>query len=203
MRNTKEDRRVIRTKQQIRQAMIELLSEKGINAISVRELTQRANINRGTFYIHYRDTQDLITQLGSEAMDKLGAVCQRHPPAQTPRESYPFLEDLFQTLKSDPQLFMVFLSTSGSHSYSQKICTMIQDCFLDDLLSVFYSAEPKQRRIASGYIVAGCLHEALLWLESGMHESPEEMAYLTGRVIMHGIDALETQASGRPPSRLS
>ena len=188
----KIDRRIIRTKQQIRQALIELLSEKGENNISVRELAQRANINRGTFYIHYKDTHDLVEQLVDEAVKKLLGVCKRHPPAQTPRESYPFLTDLFETLQSDPQLFTILLGTTGSHAYSERICVTIQENFLDDLLSVFYSADPKQRQVASGFIVSGCLHEALNWLEHGMKESPDEMAYLTGRVIMHGIDALQS-----------
>lgn len=191
MMEEKIDRRVIRTKQQIRQALIELLSEKGEHSISVRELAQRANINRGTFYIHYKDTDDLVEQLVEEAVEKLLGVCKRHPPAQTPRESYPFLTDLFETLQSDSQLFTILLRTTGSHAYSRRICSVIQENFLDDLLSVFYSADPKQRQIASGFIVSGCLHEALNWLECGMAESPDEMAYLTGRVIMHGIDALQ------------
>lgn len=192
MMEEKIDRRIIRTKQQIRQALIELLSEKGENNISVRELAQRANINRGTFYIHYKDTHDLVEQLVDEAVKKLLGVCKRHPPAQTPRESYPFLTDLFETLQSDPQLFTILLGTTGSHAYSERICVTIQENFLDDLLSVFYSAAPKQRQVASGFIVSGCLHEALNWLEHGMKESPDEMAYLTGRVIMHGIDALQS-----------
>ena len=188
----KLDRRVVRTKQQIRQAMIELLAEKSENSISVRELAQRANINRGTFYIHYKDIHDLVEQLVDEAVEKLRAVCERHPPAETPRASYPFLTDLFETLQSDPQLFSILLGTTGSHAYSQRICQMLQDEFLNDLLSVFYSADPKQRKVASGFIVAGCLREALFWLERGMPESPDEIAYLTGRVIMHGIDALQS-----------
>lgn len=192
MMEEKIDRRIIRTKQQVRQALIELLSEKGENNISVRELAQRANINRGTFYIHYKDTHDLVEQLVDEAVKKLLGVCKRHPPAQTPRESYPFLTDLFETLQSDPQLFTILLGTTGSHAYSERICVTIQENFLDDLLSVFYSADPKQRQVASGFIVSGCLHEALNWLEHGMKESPDEMAYLTGRVIMHGIDALQS-----------
>ena len=192
MMEEKIDRRIVRTKQQIRQALIELLSEKGENNISVRELAQRANINRGTFYIHYKDTHDLVEQLVDEAVKKLLGVCKRHPPAQTPRESYPFLTDLFETLQSDPQLFTILLGTTGSHAYSERICVTIQENFLDDLLSVFYSADPKQRQVASGFIVSGCLHEALNWLEHGMKESPDEMAYLTGRVIMHGIDALQS-----------
>jgi len=190
--NTKVDRRVLRTKQQIRQALIDLLAEKNEKDISVRELAQRAGINRGTFYIHYKDIHDLVEQLMDEATEKLLEVCKRHPPAQTPRASYPFLTDLFETLQSDPQLFCILLGTTGSHAYSERICVMLQENFLDDLLAVFYSADPKQRKVASGFIVAGCLHQALQWLDSGMKELPDEMAYLTGRVIMHGIDALQS-----------
>ena len=185
------DRRVLRTKQQIRQALIDLLCEKSEKDISVRELAQRAGINRGTFYIHYKDIHDLVEQLVDEATEKLLAVCKRHPPAQTPRESYPFLTDLFETLQSDPQLFAILLGSSCSHAYSERICVMLQENFLNDLLAVFYSADPKQRQVASAFIVAGCLHQALQWLENGTQESPDEIAYLTGRVIMHGIDALQ------------
>lgn len=185
------DRRVIRTKQQIRQALIELLAEKNESAISVRELAQKANINRGTFYIHYNDIHDLVEQLVDEAVEKLLGVCRRHPPAQTPRASYPFLTDLFQTLQDDSQLFTILLGSSGSHIYAERLCVTIQENFLNDLLSVFYSVDAKQRQVASDFIVSGCLHEALLWLRSGTKESPDEMAYLTGRIIMHGIDALQ------------
>lgn len=185
------DRRVIRTKLQIRRALIELLHEKSEGSISVRELTQKAQINRGTFYIHYKDIHDLMEHLVDEAVEKLTDICRRHPPAQTPRASYPFLTDLFETLQGDPELFTILLGTTGSHAYSERLCLAIRENFLDDLLAVFYSADPKQRQIASGFIVSGCLHEALSWLENGMNETPEQMAYLTGRVIMHGIDALQ------------
>ena len=71
MTDEKFDRRVVRTKQQIRRALIELLAEKGESSIAVRELAQRANINRGTFYIHYKDIHDLVSQLMEEAIEKL------------------------------------------------------------------------------------------------------------------------------------
>ncbi len=192
MAEEKIDRRVVRTKQQIRQALLELLTEKSENSISVRELAEKAGINRGTFYIHYKDVHDLMEHMVDEAIEKIRGVCERHPPAQTPRQSYPFLTDLFETLKSDSQLFTILLGTYGSNAYSKRICLTIQENFLDDLLSVFYSVDPKQRQIASGFIVSGCLHEALNWLENGMKDPPDEIAYLTGRVIMHGIDALQS-----------
>ena len=57
MEQSSTDRRVRKTKKQLRLALMELLAEKSAKSISVRELTERADINRGTFYIHYRDGQ--------------------------------------------------------------------------------------------------------------------------------------------------
>lgn len=65
----KMDRRKIRTKKLIRQALLELTMEKGLNKISVMDLAERAEINRGTFYLHYRDVADLVDQLKQEIFE--------------------------------------------------------------------------------------------------------------------------------------
>ena len=56
------DRRVRRTRAQLRRALTELLEEKDIRSVTVRELTERADVNRGTFYAHYSDIYDLVEQ---------------------------------------------------------------------------------------------------------------------------------------------
>ena len=53
------DRRVRKTKRQLRLALMKLMAEKSVKDISVRELAAIADINRGTFYIHYKDVYDL------------------------------------------------------------------------------------------------------------------------------------------------
>ena len=63
MEQSGTDRRVRKTKSQLRLALMELLVEKSAKNISVRELAERADINRGTFYIHYRDVGDLLQRL--------------------------------------------------------------------------------------------------------------------------------------------
>ena len=57
------DRRVRKTKKQLRQGLTQLLQTKNINEISVRELSDLVDINRGTFYLHYRDIYDLLDQI--------------------------------------------------------------------------------------------------------------------------------------------
>ena len=68
------DRRVKKTKKQLRQALMDLMTEKPSKSISVRELAERADINRGTFYIHYQDVNDLLQRLEDEMATPAGAI---------------------------------------------------------------------------------------------------------------------------------
>ena len=54
------DRRVRKTRESLITALITLLEKKNINEISVRELSELADINRGTFYLHYKDPYDML-----------------------------------------------------------------------------------------------------------------------------------------------
>jgi AcrR family transcriptional regulator len=57
---TKTDRRVQRTRQQLQKALIELIGERGYEAITIQDIVARANVGRTTFYLHYRSKDDLF-----------------------------------------------------------------------------------------------------------------------------------------------
>ena len=59
---SKTDRRIQRTRQSLRTALLELIKEKGYDAISIEEITERANVGRATFYLHYKDKEDLLLE---------------------------------------------------------------------------------------------------------------------------------------------
>lgn len=82
----REDRRTRYTKAVIREAFFELLREKGFDRMSVTDLCRRADINRGTFYLHYVDKFALLDEVIDEALDaelpydeRLNTLCQRVP----------------------------------------------------------------------------------------------------------------------------
>ncbi|WP_054637466.1 TetR/AcrR family transcriptional regulator [Thalassobacillus sp. C254] len=56
------DRRVARTRTLIRNTFAELIVEKGLDRVTIKDLTERADINRGTFYLHFQDKYDLLEQ---------------------------------------------------------------------------------------------------------------------------------------------
>ena len=63
------DRRVRKTRRQLRECLITLLKEKKVQDITVRELTDMADLNRGTFYLHYKDVFDLLEKTEAELQE--------------------------------------------------------------------------------------------------------------------------------------
>lgn len=184
------DRRVRKTKRRLRLALMELMSEKAQKHISVRELAERADINRGTFYVHYRDVSDLLQRLEDEMADRLSEMCRSHSGDED-IYSYPFLTDLFRFVWDNADLCRVLLGANGDISYRQRICDILCDDFLRDFLSCFYPDDAQRLEQFCAFIVSGSLNLALTWLNSDTEQSPEEMAQLTGKMIMNGIGVLK------------
>lgn len=58
----KEDRRIQKTKKAITEALFTLLEKKDFNQLTINEIAEEANVNRGTVYFHYEDKYDLLNQ---------------------------------------------------------------------------------------------------------------------------------------------
>lgn len=74
MEEKKVDRRVRKTKRQLRLALTKLLQEKPIKDITVREIADMVDINRGTFYLHYKDVYDMLEQVEAEMFEEFNQI---------------------------------------------------------------------------------------------------------------------------------
>ena len=76
--------RVRRTQKLLREALIELIEERGFEALTIGELTSRAMVSRAAFYRNYQDKYDLVEQIFEETMSALlnavGDLGREHPP---------------------------------------------------------------------------------------------------------------------------
>jgi len=73
----KIDRRITRTKQSIAKAFLELFSEKDFEQITINEIADRANVNRGTIYLHYSDKYDLFDKCIEDHINQLISLCKK------------------------------------------------------------------------------------------------------------------------------
>ncbi|MCY9667289.1 TetR/AcrR family transcriptional regulator [Paenibacillus alginolyticus] len=72
----KVDRRILKTQEAIKKAVIELMSEKNFDDITIQDLSDRANVSRGTIYLHYLDKFDLLDKLIEEHINVLRGMCK-------------------------------------------------------------------------------------------------------------------------------
>ena len=184
------DRRVRKTKRQLRQALMDLMSEKPSKSISVRELAERADINRGTFYIHYKDVSDLLQRLEDEMAERLIMVCKKYAYSTCEVDAFPYLTELYRFARDNADLCLVLLGPNGDRAYTERICGILRSYFLRDFLARFYSGSSDRLDYFCSFIVSGNLTLTLEWLSSGAKETPEEMAALAGAIIMDGVRTL-------------
>ena len=76
-KNAGTDRRIRRTKALLQQGLIQLMETKEIKDISVRELSELADLNRGTFYLHYTDIYDMLWQMEDELFLEFNEILDR------------------------------------------------------------------------------------------------------------------------------
>ena len=104
MENKKMDRRVRKTRMQLRAGLTQLMREKPIKDITVRELAQLVDINRCTFYLHYRDIYDMVEQVEQEVFDEFEEIVSSYSPEDLEARPLSLLLALFEFFKNG-QLF--------------------------------------------------------------------------------------------------
>lgn len=125
-----EDRRTKYTRKAIRDALMELLKTKPYSKITVTELCRIADINRGTFYIHYYDTDnvldDILNQSFSDVSDTLDHILCPHKETCT----YPFC----QRVQSNPELWPLFMDDTISERIIAKLSSRSKEGFVSYLM---------------------------------------------------------------------
>lgn len=187
------DRRIIRTKRMIRNAFSELIEEKGFEAITVRDITTKADINRGTFYLHYRDKYDLLEQSEDEIIQEIEEITNEVKVEDlltfgVQREPLPYLIKLFEYLKENASFMKAILGPKGDPAFQIKLKDFIKNKFLKKFLLNQLEEEkmlvPKEYFTA--YISSAHLGVIQHWLERGTVESPREMGLIILTITLMG-----------------
>lgn len=124
-----EDKRVRRTKKLLRQALAELMREKEFKNITVSDVVRRADINRGTFYVYYRDVYDLREKVENEMVDTLRGTIEAALPEVVAQASMrPVIEQAVRYLEENHDLAFVLLRDNGVGSFEDKLMALMEEC---------------------------------------------------------------------------
>ncbi|MFJ7826125.1 TetR/AcrR family transcriptional regulator [Psychrobacillus sp. NPDC096623] len=196
MRDSNTDLRVIRTKESIRDALVELIDEKGFEAITVKDITTRAKINRGTFYAHFQDKYDLMTQCEEEIMLEMSKIAKQNLPSIVAEletylptsEPFSLAVSIFEYLKKNSGFMKAVLGPKGDLSFQTRLKDFISKTIFGNDVNAMIKKEnllvPGQYLIS--YIASAHIGVIQQWLNSGMKESPKEMARILSTITVNG-----------------
>ena len=181
-----KDRRVRKTKTQLENGLAGLLREKAINEITVTELTERVDINRSTFYLHYRDIYDMMESIENELVEKIEELIQARPVSPFGENSFPFIEDIFAILAENKAICAALLGPNGDIAFLHRIEAILSKHSLKVLEATFLDRSD-DLKYSYAFCLSGCVGLIKTWLAAASPESPEHMAKLTFRLITNAL----------------
>jgi AcrR family transcriptional regulator len=186
------DRRQLRTKERIKEAFVELISEVGLNKITVSGLAKKADINRGTFYLHYKDVEDLLESLQKELIDDLKSYADQLDPTEIMKDHTAFDPLLTQIISSFADHAALIIALTGPQGDPSFLITWEQ--IVANVVLRKFSEVPKENHytpIAPNYlatIISSVYTGVVLeWIDQGMKETSEEIAQLISQFAIQPI----------------
>ena len=193
----KVDRRVRKTKSQLRAGLARLMQEKGIGEITVKELVNEVDINRSTFYLHYSDIPALLREIEDDMMEEMERAVREHPIKEDSTSR--FIEDIFRVLNENREISRALIGPHGDLGFVRRIEKLLEENSSEFLAQLFPERVQDMKYFYS-YCLNGCLGFVKTWLEDGEAKPPEYVADLTFRMVVSSMKAFYETAedvSGR------
>ncbi|WP_050638156.1 TetR/AcrR family transcriptional regulator [Candidatus Stoquefichus sp. SB1] len=175
-----EYRNAIKSKVSIKNAFIQLLKVKPASKITVTDIIQIANISRGTFYAHYKDTLDLWESFQRDFLDQLIHFTEKHKETLLVDKIDLLLNKTIDILKNDYETYCVLANQDFSFDFYHEVKRVI----LRELTQE-YAVSAEIERSLNIYI-GGFIMLLREWLENPNFESMEDYVKTLSRLIHQG-----------------
>jgi len=173
----KTDGRVRYTKMVIKESLLALLAEKPIQKITVTEICDLAQINRATFYTHYRDAFDLLEQIEDELFAELSAtvITEERDPDRMTRE-------ILKIIERNIELCRVLFSENGDKMFLRRIIDSARETTIAGWHRQYPHATSHQLDLLYTFIASGSVAMIEQWVRTGMQEPLLDLGDLGERV---------------------
>lgn len=189
MENTahKPDRRVARTKKTIKNAFAELMSEKEISEITVKDIAETADVNRKTFYNYYNSVYDIVNEIENELVLAFDNVLSNIDFKQEMKNPYGIFEKLTGVINQDFDFYSRLMKMNHNANLMQKLYVALKDRMKASFLSQTDIEEPRLD-IVVNYMISGMLSVYQSWFNSDRAESIEELSKTVSIMTFSGIN---------------
>ncbi|KIR02135.1 hypothetical protein P261_00949 [Lachnospiraceae bacterium TWA4] len=178
----KIDRRVRKTKTQLKNGLLHILQRKNLKDITIKELVDEVDINRSTFYLHYSDVYQVMDEIECELFEELKTIIASHP-SKDMEDTFAFVNDLFIAFDENRELSVLLMGPNGDISFIQKAEKLIQD-MIEQRLSSALGENYKISPYIYSFCRSGIFGLLKTWVEDDHPAKPEEVAKITYELLL-------------------
>lgn len=182
------DPRVLRTRQLIRNAFIDLLETTDLEKITVNSITELATINRVTFYLHYKDIPDMLDKMSDDIIRELLAAMDEGSKLEQPagfadaewQESALFIP-MLEHIEKNAKLFKLLLATKRVPVFTERFRSIFSRLITGKAGNrLALSKQDIPADISNWYISSAYMGTVIIWL---MHDMPYRPQYLAEQMM--------------------
>lgn len=184
----KVDTRVQYTKSRLREALLSLLQEKSIDRITIKELCDRAELNRSTFYLHYDSPHALLTELEQKFLEehrKLFYAFWQQGRNQS------IMAELFACLRENREFFRIIIGANGDPEFADRLVLDARDGILDQWQLEFPAYAREDLDYIFDFVLTGSLRLILNWLNDDNGLSATEFSHRMERLGHYALIAVQ------------
>ena len=186
----KNDHRTRVTKMLIRRAFTDLLRVKPVQSISIKELCEKAGVNRGTFYAHYRDVNDLLAQVEESVFLRLEEISVTNRSRSGDDALFTYLTDVMTLCRDSADIYRALVIRNNDMDFQQRLLEALKSHYMRSFVEHSSSAAARDQEYFCSFAVHGMLSMTNDWMESGLRETPEEIARYGADFILRGLQGL-------------
>lgn len=197
MKNETEDRRSRRSRRLLKEGLLALMREKRFSEITVRDITERMDLNRGTFYLHYPDTTALLQSVETDMLDEAQALIDAHM-AQTREERTlrPVFEPILDYVVEHREVCQALFVNNSSSNFTDRLHQLIRTNGLPLAQAWFHPSSQERMEYLLSFVAYGLIGLMKTWFDQGMTLPKETLVSAADRMVQGaGEGLLETSTT--------
>jgi AcrR family transcriptional regulator len=182
----------------LRDALVALILEKGYDSITINDITEKAGLRRATFYLHYKDKEELVLSMLMEVFDALVTQIETLDIPLFSRECEKAVHlIIFQHAAENADLYRSIIAGSGAMTIVRYVREYLAREIRANLELLPERELPLPVDVIANYLATVKLNMALWWLEAGMPYSAEEMAEMCTQLTLNGAPDIFTGSGAK------
>jgi AcrR family transcriptional regulator len=182
MPDNKKDRRVRKTKKVLVNSLLTLLKEKKINAITVTELTDLADVNRSTFYFYYKDVYDMMEQIEDDVLQEFTKAMEEFS-GNSHEDLVNFFVFIFEFIGKNADMCKILLGPEADNTFLTRLKEIINE-YQPTTINTYCA---KLGKYWMPFTISGCIGTIQQWLDDDMSVPPREIAEFIINVMAKGV----------------